>query len=122
LKNAQDDGSGSSLQQLIEDCCRKLLIPFRFDPTGIFQKNIPSLLKQLNSMPHVRNAVAAQLTDGIPLKEASSITELSRSQLDRGRQTLKDFHLSQFLSSVSYKLFFFIEIITTNHILSLEKS
>jgi hypothetical protein len=79
-------------------------------------------LKQLNSIFRVRNAVAAQLTDGIPLKETCSITEISRSQLDRGRQTLKDFHLSQFLSSVSYKLFFFIEIFTTNHILSLEKS
>jgi hypothetical protein len=64
-------------------------------------------LKQLNSIFRVRNAVAAQLTDGIPLKEASSITELSCSQLDRGRQALKDFHLSQFLSSVSYKLFLF---------------
>jgi transposase-like protein len=73
-------------------------------------------------MPHVRNAVAAQLTDGIPLKEACSITGLSRSQLDRGRQTLKNFHLSQFLSSVSYKLLFFIEIFTTNHILLLEKN
>jgi hypothetical protein len=45
-------------------------------------------------MPSVRNAVAAQLTDGIPLKEACSIIGLSCSQLDRGHQTLKDFHLS----------------------------
>jgi hypothetical protein len=122
LKNAQDDESGSSLQQLIEDCCRKLHVPFRFDPTGIFQKKISSLLKHLNSMPSVRNAVAAQLTDGIPLKEACSITGLSCSQLDRGHQTLKDFHLSQFLSSVSYKLFFCFEIFTTNHILLFEKN